>query len=646
MLAATIYDKEKDLYMELHIDGNRHLQGYSVENGTLTPIKMENFKKYTEMLFMGPKSKKIKEIDEYSIYIDEDTNFVHFYKDGKPDYDKFLAFNGRETTMYAGNYEPYTGRRRIKKLSKKGVDIIVTTALFLDLAFAVISTVPIPIKGELVVLEDAITYMFTSEDEDKFSSAVSVDDIKNLILENENLSDEVKRFLWNKELIEDIVPYYDDTALSVISKIRHYFLNIEPFSEKEAQTKSNLSGYYYFDSTLHVKDYDTKDFKDVRETTEHEYIHLLQSSTVKRFIAETITSIISSEYYMDDGQEFIYLYSYTEPCRYLKALMEIIGPKPVWENSFKNGSTALEDAVKPYLTDLEFQDFEKIMDLHPYYDEEELTNMYPRFREILKSLYKNIYAYDLEDDPIITTILDGEITDFSRFYFKTSGIEKDGAYYKKDVVIPLEDAIADETLTYCKEEYVSKEAFFASKKEKYIKVRFQSPNEIFYELVIQNGKFVRYITTPDKHYSGSIEKLYQFAQINDRLDVEQKTNEQGEVETLTIRFTKPLDDETYVYLGEMTIDKDNNIVSFSYQGKEESVEEEDHLQVSYVTLEKASLDEIDKYTFGNGGEYFFIGQPGSINTDQMTYTMERKQKVAPITTKFPPIQEKRSDFTF
>ena len=264
------------------------------------------------------------------------------------------------------------------------------------------------------------TRMFKTEKEE-------LEDIYTLIETSENLNDEEKEFLWNENLINHILSYYEESGCLENTVERHQDIDISGL-DGLYENAPNTRGYYAGENVLHVKNYEVKN--TITSTNAfivaHEYIHLLQVNSLYYMIDEACADIIAEEFYgLGDT-------SYIKEKMYTKILMEIIGSEPIWRYNFEWKTTALEDAISPYLEEKDYQELFKILSSN---SEEFLTHE-ERLKSLLKTLYENKYDIPIESDIEINQILKNQNS--SRFYFNEEKIAE-GIVYSENF-IPFEIA--------------------------------------------------------------------------------------------------------------------------------------------------------------------------------------------------------------
>lgn len=462
-LFAIIEEKSTDKTTQLYVDerdGRNVLKIISVAQGRIVHVEKEVLGCFKNFI-LGTNRKYLGSIHGYEVILDKDSHLLHYFKEGKEDYQKLLTMNGSPCGMAdIPGYSPYKGKRPKKNRKYVCGDavIVLEIAVVLSLGFFA-GTLNVVARGEVINLASSVTYILDVEEKDKFDKPISYDDIKDYIYNRSGINSEVvKDFLWNPELVADVMPCYEGTNLGIISRIRHNDLGIVDYTEREKQTE-DTNGYYSYENVLHVRDYDEFGFdpkSKIAKTTAHEYVHLLQTQDCYPFVKEAIDEIIVHEYYFDSGLSTD-SYSYRKACKYLKVLMEIVGSDAVWDNSFRRGSTMLDDAVEPYLTSEEFKEFKRILNLHPYHNKEVLDASWSKLETILDKIHLNKNGYSMYSDSLINCILKDGI--YNRLYFRASLLEKVSSYYRTDT-LSYRDAVEMGYMWILLVQPASKEQYF------------------------------------------------------------------------------------------------------------------------------------------------------------------------------------------
>ena len=107
--------------------------------------------------------------------------------------------------------------------------------------------------------------------------------------------------------------------------------------------------------------------------------------------------------------------------------MEIIGTNPIMIYNFTGDFSLIEDRVKPFLTEEEYNEF--LDDLTFDYDDDSLN--YPKYESLdrlLSKLYTAIYGSNIEDNKVIDLIDNGDRT-LNRYYFNSKLKSNERTYY-------------------------------------------------------------------------------------------------------------------------------------------------------------------------------------------------------------------------
>lgn len=443
-LIAIIEEKDKvtQLYLD-KINNQPKFYGFSVKDSKLEKPN-DNVLSIFNYFKIGTNVESKGKMEDYDIILDRDSGLLHFFKDGKEDLEKLFMFNGTCADLTLRGYNSYKGKR--KGILKIKFDKLIASFICIDLTvimsvITVLYNSQLNINGEVIDPKISISYIFNSEEEELFSHAIELDDIRDYIYyKSEIKSEKVKDFLWNPELINDVLPYYKGTYLDIVSKIRHYGLNIEVGLDDE-----NLSGEYRYGNTIYMQQFDENGFDENSynaKTLAHEYVHLLQTTSGYPFVRETSAELIAHEYFCHSSSSKDF-YSYSEPLKYLRVLMEIISPEPIWDNAFHQNSTMLDDSIRPFLSEKEFKTFKKIFSLHPYLQMEELISCFPELESILDTLHMNKYGFSMYDDAMINAILNNQ--EYDRVYF-CSSLMQERESYVSTISMDISEAINKEII--------------------------------------------------------------------------------------------------------------------------------------------------------------------------------------------------------
>lgn len=249
-----------------------------------------------------------------------------------------------------------------------------------------------------------------------------LEDIKKIIYSSINLDYEEKKYLYNEEYFNDLVSYIRDyPELIELLKTRLTDVDIIGFEGYDIDNK--LEGYYHsiYPNLLFVNNYKVLQFK--RDTIAHELIHQTQlGDNTYNLLTESCAEIMSFEYYKGTSMT-----NYDTQVKLTKTLMEIIGSKPVKHYCITGDFSKIEEKVKPYLTEEEYNEF--LNDLSFVIgDTLNNNNKFESLKKILSTLYFNYYNSNIEDDETINAIY-GLYNGLKRFYFNERYINRENSYY-------------------------------------------------------------------------------------------------------------------------------------------------------------------------------------------------------------------------
>lgn len=311
----------------------------------------------------------------------------------------FFNKNGHYNILYKGAFNSNKTHRKIFKFGK----IIVIASL------TAITTIS--------AFNKEVHELFTTS---SYSTTVyTIDYFRNKIITSSNLSIEEKEYLYNRDFLEDILPFVNFTNYQKYKfDMRFTNLDIIPFLTYYKYPKQ-IDGYYTSDlpNILHVNNYD-KINDNNKDTIAHEYIHLCQAETEYNLIIEACAEIISSEYFENTN-----INAYTEQVKLIKTLMEIIGSYPIWYFNFTGDFSLIEKKVKPYLTEKEYNEFLECLT----FNQDDIKNMtkFKKLNELLSALYQNIYGQSINNDIVINLIKRND-KGLKRYYFNSRYTE---SYY-------------------------------------------------------------------------------------------------------------------------------------------------------------------------------------------------------------------------
>ncbi len=459
MLGSFVIDRDSNSVICLFLDNN-NISAIGVKDDKVIDVS-SSFLDVFKFFNLSEDYMVANSYEGYEVKLDRVTGLYHYFKDNKEDIHMLFCMNGSNATMLSGDKNNSKGNMR--KYCFRNV-CIVLSELFLGslIAFNIVfseNNVSVPLNFSNI-------HQGAMEVLDVNNHLIDKDMIRNYIFNSKNINSlKVKMFLYNSEFLDKVLPCYDNTPLSILSRFRHSNIGAAPFNEEDTYMFDiyNAVGYYSFDHLLHVKDFDEANFDVQSEKARilgHELVHLYQAYSDKySLIHEAIAETVNQEFFFKNGK-CGYESAYGKEIIMLKVLMEIIGPEAIWDTSFRFNSTMLEDEVRDYLSSQELKDFNYILGLHPVYDSEELATKYDRLEEILDILYFNKFGVEIESDALINAIREGE--EVNRPYFCDSLIENSQSYYTKRESLSLKDAFDKGYISVVKKESISRNQYFDS----------------------------------------------------------------------------------------------------------------------------------------------------------------------------------------
>ncbi len=434
-LIAVISNKEEGKLTELYIDRGNVLTGFTFDGESVGQLQIDEIKSVFGLFLLGNNRKPIGKNEGFDMILDEDTGLIHYFEKGVENLHMLFEKNGEDVTradiFSKDNLGLKAAREYIFKRTAVTISVICLSAtlmphmlhsMFKDLSFVM--------QGERVNAFDYVDYVIENRDFGEANEALSVDDIENYIRQSAGINnEEVKNFLCNRELLEKAIPLYEGNYLNFITRLRHDGLTVDNRSFGRF-----YSGNYLFGHTLYVDGFNEDEFEpssDKAKTLGHEYVHLLQSYSVFHFICEISAELIAREYFMNTST-IRGNYSYSDECRRLCVMMEIIGSESIWENNFDANSSLFEDSIRPYLSEEEFDEFIDLMNFDPGKNLGQFIIYKKRFDELLDILHRNKFGFSMYDNFKIRSILESD--GFDRVYFSDSLKEKKRDYFVVNVL--------------------------------------------------------------------------------------------------------------------------------------------------------------------------------------------------------------------
>ena len=391
MIVAKFFKQNSDEINYLFTNDNNIYSGISITNNGFEKLDVSLLKEIINFFKISNDSKKLFNYKGFEVYIDNKTKFKHFFKDGQENFDLFFEYNGQDAILYDGKSKKNS---KLKRFFLYGA-IILISPFFLKELFWSIKT-----KAENNFFYNRYINQATyiSPDEShiaQYNYNFNIDIDENIVdkiinkINASNITEEEKKLLTNKDLLNNIIKYYDKTAIYDLFSFKLNKLTIQNIN----YSNESLEGSYLI-RTPNIL-YINKNTENRNHIITHEYIHLLQNSNNKyTYLLEATAerfALESNNIFIDNT------HIYYESVQTLKLLIDIIGPEPILKSVFGRNDTMLEQILEQ---NLEKNDYFKLIEFLKERPEDIVMEEI-KIREILKQLYKNIYNQDISKDPNI-----------------------------------------------------------------------------------------------------------------------------------------------------------------------------------------------------------------------------------------------------
>ena len=418
MFLASFENKNKNEINYIYKDKNNKYIGLNINKNGIGNFDYESFNYFINNLKFNKDCIKLYKYNDYDVYFNPLTNYNHYIKNGKEDYLMFYLKNGNDGLLYLESKKSKKSNSIIKCFFVGCVTFLCFNIIFENILNLQISDI---IDYKVYTNDNNISYATYIDYEN-----ISANDYVDKIMCSSNLSESEKELLSNKQLLEDIIPYYNDKYSNIVINSKLNDINIKFFPAEELD---DVEGAYNCldPNTIYISDkykypYDIPEIVEKRKKILiHEYIHLLQSNSEYNYLKEGTSHIISNEYYdipLDKDNTIV---------NNTKLLIDIIGPEPILKSMFANDSEELENILADNLS---LNQYKKIID---YFKSNTTTideKINDEIRNILCILYRNIYGTDIKEDSDIL---------YDLFYSKKYQATNNKVYLNKSKMLDIEE---------------------------------------------------------------------------------------------------------------------------------------------------------------------------------------------------------------
>lgn len=417
------------LYLEYE-NNTCNYYGFKICDEKITPLP-EDAIKILDIFKLGLNRKALGIEDGYEVILDCNTNFKHYFKNKNEDFDKFILMNSEDLTVYEDdknnekNNNEYF-RKFILVLSDFAKILVsrnfakgFTEGVVIGTAIA-IGITPLLVLGRV----NRFKYIYNREMSESLAYSsldFQKDDIVNYIMNSSNLNEQEKELLINNNYLDFISPYIMEVAFNMYLNDYLNNLDIVSYTAESEPNHAQDGGFFQGDNKLHIRNYNEENPKEHIREVGHEFIHLFQNPLCSVYISEAMTAILNYEFYtnLDD--------SYPEEVANIKGLMEVIGPEPLIKYNFSGDFTEIENLVKVYLEEDDYNEFIRIISSNIH---DKTDNERSRDNKILKALIYKMYVNkygELDDDFI--ALIDNDPKNVTRYYFNPKFINQENSYY-------------------------------------------------------------------------------------------------------------------------------------------------------------------------------------------------------------------------
>lgn len=422
---------------------NNIISGYIYTKDGVLPISEKELNIINSIKLSNNKT-KLKSNKEYEIYLDNNSNLLHFFRNGKEDIAKFIKENTFQYILENTN--------KIKKSNK----FLNNEKVYIKLGGVIVGLTIISLIAILgcdikknIEFENQINSISLSTENNEYEQYANKEPISeelfsNIILNETSLTDDEKNFLNNSQFINDILPYINETGFKYDIVDRLKGLSIESYNYNERQA----NGYYIPGSNIiHILNYNkNSNYLINRDVLSHEFCHLFQNNRSCNYLLEGTAEILSNEYF-----EGALINSYSTCVFNTKLLMEIIGPDLVLSAISSNEFAPIMQELENYLSKDQVNNlFQKI--IYTDFDNENINYEELQITSLLLKAYESKYGYK-PDEKLLAAM---HTSDYHRYYFNTSKRNLDNENYLINndyICLDLNEALKNDIVTACTYEF-------------------------------------------------------------------------------------------------------------------------------------------------------------------------------------------------
>ena len=405
MLSAII--DSSDCKIKIYLKDNKYY-GIKYSKGIYTPTF--DIQDIIDLFKLGKNTVLIEKIKDIEVYLDKDTNYKHYIKNGIEDFLMFFSNNGDNLIEFISNNKTKSNYKRFK-FKDKIIKVTATFMIFISTFATIDNTCALNIDN----------YIVTKEYIEENRKDITIEEVEDYLNSNEFIRD--NNILMNEEIFRDILPYVTDLNRKIELRNSLKNINIKYYGESNMFYDS-AAGYYnpFNPSTINI----SEKFKENNHVYNHEFIHLLEDSDLI-YLKEAIAEIFCYEYYKED------IVTYYDEVYNIKLLTEIVGKEVIFKAVFQNDYKELFSIFDNYLDENDSKIIKEIL-LNNLSNYKEInTVMNNKVYYILLKLYYNLYGENIFDNK---NIFDENNNLVYKIYFNSNKSEVMSIYkaYKLNLI--------------------------------------------------------------------------------------------------------------------------------------------------------------------------------------------------------------------
>ena len=317
----------------LYLEGNKITGKRFKPDNTIEAID-KSVLNYFDVFQLSNNRTPLDNEGEYQVVLDKNTNFKHYFKDGVEDFMMFFYNNGEDATCYMKDEQKKSGGV-VKAFAISTIIITIALTTFAKLTGKKPENFDVNVPGQHELVA---------------TPAISVDWIKDAINKSNGLTEFQKELLVNNDKFFEKALARINTSEYLKENLRTR-LNNFTISEYPSKAHPGWWGYYTGSNTAYISEACFEDANVIMD----EFMHVFQPNMNYYLLRQNIAKKLSH----DIRGEKLYMSERDKTVQLTENLAKIIGIDTLLDYNFFGDDSIIENAVKPYLTDEQFEDFKK-----------------------------------------------------------------------------------------------------------------------------------------------------------------------------------------------------------------------------------------------------------------------------------------------